>query len=300
MSMGRRGGLLAQRHLTIVGLGLMGGSLALALRGKCAGITAVDSNSQALAAGLERGAVNHATESLAEGVAYADLLVLATPVSVIMDLLAKLPQLTPRSEVTLSVMDIGSTKAEITAKMSTLPEEYNCIGGHPMCGKETSGIAHANANLYQNAKFVLTSLANTSLATLDLSQELVLAAGAQPLHMEAYRHDRMVALTSHLPYLLACSLVATVEEHGKEDSGIWDLAATGFRDTARVAASDVPMLIDILNTNKDAVRAALGQQRRALELLDAALDGDEAILNAALGAIRTAYRSHFPPASAER
>ena len=297
--MSKRGHPLAEHHVTIVGLGLMGGSLALALRGKCEGITAVDSNSQAIADGLKRGVIDHGTESLTEGVARADLLVLATPVSDIINLLAQLTQCKTRSEIALSVMDLGSTKAEITAKMATLPSEYNCIGGHPMCGKESSGIAHANAELYQNTTFVLTSLENTSLETLNLSQELVIAVGAQPLHMEADRHDRMVALTSHLPYLLACSLVAAVEEYGKADPVIWDLVSTGFRDTTRVSASNVTMLIDILRTNKASVRAALRQQHRALELLEAALDGDEPILLDTLASIRRNYRSHFPQASTE-
>ncbi len=290
---------LAQRHITIVGLGLMGGSLALALRGKCAGITAVECDAGARHSGLQRGVVNHATESLAEGVERAELLVLATPVRVILELLAQLRQLQPRRQTTLPVLDLGSTKAEITAAMATLPERFDCIGGHPMCGKETGGLAHADAALYRRAAFVLTPSTETSAETLALAREVALAAGARPLQMEPTRHDRLVALTSHLPYLLACSLVAAVEQRGNDDPGVWDLVSTGFRDTTRVAASDVRMLSDILHTNKDAVREALWQQRHALEALEAALDGDAASLQAALSPIRAARQRHFPPAPAE-
>ncbi len=297
--MNKTGSPLARRQITIVGLGLMGGSLALALRDKCAGISAVDSDAQTRADGLKRSTVDHVTESLAEGVARADLLVLATPVCTILELLGQLPQLPERSEETLPVLDLGSTKTEITIAMAALPDRYNCIGGHPMCGKETGGLTHADAALYRQATFVLTPLSETSTATLELARELVIAVGARPLQMEAARHDRLVALTSHIPYLLACSLVDAVEQHGKNDPGVRDLLSSGFRDTTRVVASDVRMLTDILHTNREAVRAALGQQRRALEGLEAALDGDAATLHATLGAIHAARGRYFPPAPAE-
>jgi prephenate dehydrogenase len=297
--MSKTGLPLAQRHITIVGFGLMGGSLALALRHKCAGITAVEIDDQARRTGLQRGAIDHATETLSEGVKRADLLVLATPVYVIIKLLAQLSQLPPYSEKTLSVVDLGSTKVEITAAMAALPGQYNCIGGHPMCGKESSGLAYADGEIYRHAAFVLTPLAKTSMATLELTRELILAVGARPLQMEASRHDRLVALTSHLPYLLACSLVATVEQHGNDDPGVRDLLSTGFRDTTRVAASNVDMLSDILRSNRQSVRAALGRHRRALLALEAALDGDAATLQAALHAIRSARLNHFPSTRAE-
>ncbi len=297
--MNTSGSPLAQRRITIVGLGLMGGSLALALRGKCAGITAVECDTGARHSGLQRGVVDHATDSLAEGVERADLLVLATPVRVILEQLAQLRQLQPNTHAALPVLDLGSTKAKITAAMAALPERFDCIGGHPMCGKETGGLAHADAGLYRQAAFVVTPLPQTSTETLALAEELALATGAQPLQMQPERHDRLVALTSHLPYLLACSLVAAVEQRGNDDPGVWDLVSTGFRDTTRVAASDVRMLSDILHTNREAVREALGQQHRTLESLEAALDGDVNSLQAALSAIRAARRRHFPPSPAE-
>ena len=290
---------LAQSQITIVGLGLMGGSLAMALRHKCAGITAVEIDDQARRTGLQRGAIDYATETLAEGVYRADLLVLATPVYVIIEMLAQLSRLPQHSEQTLPVVDLGSTKVEITAAMASLPSQYNCIGGHPMCGKESSGLAYADGEIYRQATFVLTPLAKTSTATLELTRELILAVGARPLQMEASRHDRLVALTSHLPYLLACSLVATVEQHGKDDPGVRDLLSTGFRDTTRVAASNVDMLSDILRSNRQSVRAALGLQRRALLALEAALDGDETTLQAALHTLRSARLNHFPSTRAK-
>jgi len=295
--MGTTGSPLAHLQLTIVGLGLMGGSLARALHGKCAGISAVDSDAQIRHEGLQRGVVDYATESLADGVARADILVLATPVRVILELLAQLPQLPPRSEGALPVLDLGSTKAAITTAMAALPDRFNGIGGHPMCGKETGGLAHADAALYQQAIFVLTPLPDTTPATLAVAREIVSAVGALPLQMKAARHDRMVALTSHLPYLLACSLVAAVDECGNDDPGVWDLVSTGFRDTTRVAASDVRMLSDILYTNREAVKAALGQQRASLAALEAALDGDALTLQSTLSAIRAARGRHFPTAA---
>ena len=289
--------LLSDSHITIVGLGLMGGSLAMALQGKCAGIAAVEIDSRTRRMGLERGLVQHVTESLVDGLKYADILILATPVRTILETLMELKELSEDLDNAVLVLDLGSTKTEITSAMKLLPNNLIGIGGHPMCGKETGGLKYADASLYQNAVFVLTPTNNPGNNMLDLARQIISAVGSIPIEMDAERHDKLAALTSHLPYLLACSLVSAVNSEGDVDPIIWEMVSSGFKDTTRVASSDVQMLVDIIATNKDGIRNALHQQRIAMDKLEIALDEDLQSLQALLSDIRSIRNHHFsvPP-----
>ncbi|MBS60113.1 MAG: hypothetical protein CL606_02205 [Anaerolineaceae bacterium] len=286
--------LLSDSHITIVGLGLMGGSLAMALQGKCAGITAVEIDSQTRHMALERELVDNVTESLEDGLKYADILVLATPVRVILETLMKLIKLSKHIEKTVLVLDLGSTKTDITSAMRLLPNNFAAIGGHPMCGKETGGLEYADASLYKNAVFVLTTTNNSDKIMHPLAKQIISAIGSIPIEMDAERHDQLVALTSHLPYLLACSLVSAVKSEGDIDPMIWKMVSSGFKDTTRLASSDVQMLIDIIATNKEAIIRALNQQRIAIDELEIALDEDLQSLQTSLNSIQTVRNYHFP------
>ena len=291
--------LLLDSHITIVGLGLMGGSLALALKDKCSGITAVEVDAHARHIGLERGLVNHVTKNLEDGLKHADILVLATPVRAILETLEKLNRLSYHTNRTLLVLDLGSTKAEVASAMALLPKTFSGIGGHPMCGKETSGLEYADASLYKDAVFVLTPQSNTDKKILGLARQIISAIGSIPIEMDAEKHDRLAALTSHLPYLLACSLVLTVSSEGDVDPIVWKMVSSGFKDTTRVASSDVQMLIDILKTNKASIKNALGEQRIAMDKLEIALDGDLESLQDYLSSIQDIRNHHFPVAPSD-
>ena len=291
--------LLLESHITIVGLGLMGGSLALALKDKCSGITAVEVDAHARHIGLERGLVNHVTKNLEDGLKHADILVLATPVRATLETLEKLNRLSYHTNRTLLVLDLGSTKAEVASAMALLPKTFSGIGGHPMCGKETSGLEYADASLYKDAVFVLTPQSNTDKKILGLARQIISAIGSIPIEMDAEKHDRLAALTSHLPYLLACSLVLTVSSEGDVDPIVWKMVSSGFKDTTRVASSDVQMLIDILKTNKASIKNALGEQRIAMDKLEIALDGDLESLQDYLSSIQDIRNHHFPVAPSD-
>jgi len=243
---------LKDTRVVIVGLGLMGGSLAGALKRRvaCREVRGVARRAETIEEAMRRVFIQAGACDLAEGVGQADLIVLATPVRAILELVPRVGALAPAGCL---LMDLGSTKARIVEAMEALPPHLQAVGGHPMCGKETSGVVAAEADLYEGATFVLTPLQRTRSEALALAQELVEAVGARPLLMDAERHDRLVATVSHLPYLLSVSLVATAEEMAAEDELIWELAASGFRDTSRLAASDVTMMLDILLTNRQAV-----------------------------------------------
>ena len=272
---------LNESTIAIVGLGLMGGSLALALRAQnaCQKIIGVTRNPRARADALARGTVDAASADLSL-VAEADVVVLATPVRAILDQLPPVGQLAREGAI---VMDLGSTKRAIVQAMAALPPHIEPIGAHPMCGKETGGFDSADAGLYRNAVFVLTLLERTSPQTLALAESLAQAIGARPIVLDAERHDRIVAAISHLPFALAASLMTLADEMARADDLIYTLAASGFRDASRLAASDTTMILDILMTNRENVASMLRACSSHLsELADLIGTADEPALRARL------------------
>lgn len=273
---------LSDCSVTVIGLGLMGASLCIDLkqRNLCREVRGVTRSISTILRSFQEDAVDLATTDLSSGVAGADIVILATPVRAVLSILERLgPVLWPGTVV----MDMGSTKADICAAMERLPPRVQPIGGHPMTGKETAGYASAESGLYEGAPWVLTPVTRTTSETVALATELVTATGAFPILLEPVRHDRLVAAISHLPFLLASALVHTVIENGATDAAVWDLAAGGFRDTSRVAASDTQMFLDILMTNRGAALAqldALGAHLQELRRLLA--DGDEESLRVKL------------------
>ena len=227
------------------------------------------------------GAVDLATNDLRTGVLGADLLVLATPVRTIVSMLEMIgPHLWPGTVI----VDMGSTKTDICAAMERMPDGLQPIGGHPMTGKETAGYQAAEAGLYRGAPWVLTPMARTSEDAIELANELVMKVGAHPIFLAPERHDRLVASISHLPYLIANALVLSVAEQGEIDPLVWELAAGGFRDTSRVAASDTRMFMDILMTNREAVLDQLQTFGSRIDELRSALESqDEVTLAHILG-----------------
>lgn len=257
------------RHLAVVGLGLMGGSLALALRKRAETITGIEPNAESRHYALKNGIVDHATDDLRAGVAEADTVILAAPVRLIQTMVEQRIGSYLRSNTLL--IDIGSTKRDICEALGKLPVGIHAIGGHPMTGKENSGIQVAEANLYKGRPFVLCPTRRTTPATRIRALSLVEALEAVPFEMDAQRHDHLVAAISHIPYILSAALVATVAKEGEMDPTVWELAAGGFRDMSRLAGQDVQMMGDILSTNTQAVATLLALFRVQLAMLEAML-----------------------------
>jgi prephenate dehydrogenase len=207
--------------------------------------------------------------------------VLAAPVRAILAQLALLAR-RPAPARPPIVLDLGSTKTAIAAAMRQLPAGYAPLGGHPMCGKEVSGLGHAEADLFRDKVFILTPLERTPRWALSRVRELVHAIGARPIELTPERHDELAAAASHLPYLAATLLVRAAE--GLGDDQVWEMAASGFRDTSRLAASDVTMMTDILLTNRRAIARALERYQAELSNLLVMLEsGDAETLAAFLG-----------------
>lgn len=260
-------------HLAIVGLGLMGGGIAMAMRPRCETITGMDLNQDSRQYALEHNIVDRVTDDLKEAVNEADTVILAAPVRVITEILRMRIGSYLRSNTLL--IDIGSTKYDICEAMGRLPVGIGAIGGHPMAGKENNGIQAADPNIYQGRPFVLCRTRRTTPATRDRALLFVEALGAEVIEMDAERHDRIVAGISHLPYILSASMVATVAREAQSDDAFWQLASGGFRDMSRLAASDIKMMGDILSTNTRAVATLLAMFRVQLAQLETMLISGE-------------------------
>jgi prephenate dehydrogenase len=276
----------------------MGASLAGALRNKCRRVVGVARRAESVEIALARGFVDSGTTDVAEGVREADVVILATPVRIILRQLREIVRMdsirTLLPEGCL-LMDLGSTKGRIAAEMAQLPDHVQPLGGHPMCGKEKSGIEVADPALYKGCTFILSPLERTSEEALALGRALAEAVGANPLILEPGRQDFLVATVSHLPYLLACALVATADATTSQDPAAWEVVATGFRSTSRLAGSDVTMMTDILLTNRDEVLKALDTYQDHLrEMIRLVEDGDEERMREVLGAIRETRREMYP------
>lgn len=254
----------------------MGGSLGLALRGRVAQIIGIARRPASIQQALELGAIDRGYSSLAEGLVAADVVVLATPISVIMRQIREIGQAAAGGGVKpgLLVLDLGSTKSLVCQALSALPDGVEPVGGHPMCGKESSGLDVAEGNLYREAAFVLCPLPRTGRAAIALAEALVLAAGACPIYLDPELHDRLASTISHVPYIVSTALFASAVEASTEDDTLWQLAASGFRSSTRVAGSDDKMMTDILLTNRAAVLAQIDRVLQELTGLRRLIAGE--------------------------
>jgi len=273
---------LQNSKIAIIGLGLMGGSLALALKGKCAALYGIDSDHATLELALHKKIVDFADAELATFPPQADLIILATPVPSIIGLIQKLPALTNRPCI---VLDLGSTKSKIMSAMDALPTHFDVLGGHPICGKEKLGIQNAEASLYQNAPFVITPLERTTLRARTIVQHMISMIGARLIEMNAADHDRALAFTSHLPFLISSALALSVPQENAR------LIGSGFRSTARLAATPGSMMLGVLQSNRENILNALHHYQHELSILESALmSNNESALASALSFAQSRYQ----------
>ncbi|MCA1959403.1 MAG: prephenate dehydrogenase/arogenate dehydrogenase family protein [Desulfomonile sp.] len=265
---------LAEAVVTIVGMGLMGGSLGMALvKGHACkevrALTRRPSNAEEI---VKAKAAHKAGTNPELLLSDADLVVFAAPVRTIQRQIWALHAFMKPGAV---VTEMGSTKGGIVGAFDRLPAEISAVGGHPMCGKEVSGLAAADPDLFQNKVWALTPSAKSTAAAFRLVEEMVLAVGAIPMSMSPDRHDRAVACISHLVYLMATVLVAVAEDTANDLPEVWQLAASGFRDSTRVAAGNIVMMMDILATNRENVLEMLGKARRQMTVLSRLLEEED-------------------------
>ena len=274
---------LAESKVAIIGLGLMGGSLALGLRGKCAALYGIDPHQPTLELAISQHIVDYADSDPAKLPPEVDLVILAAPVPSIIALIYQLPFTISHPCI---VMDLGSTKKQIVDAMSCLPERFDPIGGHPICGKEKLSLANAERTLYYAAPFLLTPLERTSPRALSAANQIIDALGAKASILDATEHDRILASTSHLPFLLASALALATPT---------DVAAfigTGFKSTSRVAGTPSSMMLGVLQSNRENVLNALhGLQQQLAEVESALASEDFTQLETLLNQSRSSYQT---------
>jgi prephenate dehydrogenase len=254
--------ILSNSRIAIIGLGLMGGSLALALKGKCAAVYGIDSNQSTLELARREHIVDRVDNDPARLLPDANTVILAVPVPAIMALLEQLPSIMPNPCI---VLDVGSTKKQITEAMSHLPERFSPIGGHPICGKEKLTLANADASLYQAAPFILTPLEGTSPRALAAAHQIIEAIGATAVILDAEEHDHALAFTSHLPFLLSSALVHATPDDATRFIG------PGFRSVSRLAGTSSSVMLGVLQSNRENVIEAVTSFRTALDEFETAL-----------------------------
>lgn len=287
-------------RLAVIGLGLIGGSFAKGIResGVCREVVGCDANAATRELALPLGVVDSITDSVAEAVRGADVILLAVPVLAMEKVLAELAALELGEAV---LTDVGSTKGAVVKAVEqafgTLPARF--VPGHPIAGSEKSGIEAASAGLFGRHKVILTPLEATSAEALDTVTALWQTLGADVEHMPLADHDEVLAATSHLPHLLAFSLVDTLAGRS-ENLDIFRYAAGGFRDFTRIAASDPVMWRDIFLANHDAVLRSLDAFTQDLDRLRSAIASRDA--NTLLGVFTRAKaaREHFSTILARR
>lgn len=244
-------------RLCIIGLGLMGGSLAAALKaqGKVGSVIATGRRQASLAKGLELGVIDDYTLDLADAVQGADMVVIATPTLVAESVLR---DLAPLWNDVMVVTDVASVKGNIQRAAESIFGEVpsNLVLGHPIAGSEQSGVEAAKADLFQDHRVILTPLATTRPSAVTAVEQMWQASGADVVCMSVAEHDAVLASTSHLPHVLAYTLVDALAKDGRA-AEIFRFAAGGFRDFTRIASSDPKMWHDIVLANADAVLAGI-------------------------------------------
>jgi len=274
-------------RLTIAGVGLVGGSLAAAVRaaglaGEVVGFGRTEAN---LRLAEERGLADRVTRDPAAAVAGADAIVLAAPVGTCAALAAAFR---PHARAGALLTDVGSVKQILVAELEAAWAGVGpVVGAHPIAGSEASGAGAARADLFRGRRCILTPTPATDRAALARVRALWEGVGARVEEMPPAVHDELLARVSHLPHLLAYALVAAVGEQTIAGRRALDYAGTGFRDTTRVAASPAELWCDIALANTPALGAALGEFRAALDRLERLVGArDAAGLAAALAAAR--------------
>ena len=240
------------RRIAVVGVGLIGGSVAFAARRVVpnAAVVGIDRDDVVTAA-RQLGAISVASTSL-DAVAGADLVVLAAPVRENLHVLEKLPDLIAGAAL---VTDTGSTKRAMVEAARALPDRLQFVGGHPLAGAARGGIEASRPDLFERRPWVLTPDLSTSRATVDRLAKFIRTLGASPFELDPDTHDHVLAYTSHLPQLTASALMHVVGEAVGE-SGL-QLSGGGLADTTRVAASPARIWSDICATNADQILPAL-------------------------------------------
>ena len=275
----------------IIGAGLIGGSIGMAARAT-PGVEVIvfDRNPDVAARAVARGAADLVGESIRDLASDADLIVVATPVGAVVEVAREAGAAAKPGAI---LTDVGSTKARVVLEVQgSLPDRVHFIGGHPMAGSEDDGIDAADAALFHGAWWVLTPVEGSDPTAYGTLQRFITTLGARLIALTPSAHDELMAFVSHVPQLTATALMNVVAERGSSHDAVLALAAGGFRDVTRIAASNPEIWLDICQENAEAIAGALTKLTdHLLELRDLVARGAREDLQRELLSARTARRS---------
>lgn len=262
--------------VTIIGVGLIGGSLAKVLKGKglAKEITGTGRGRKTLELALSIGVIDRVSEGLSQSVVDADLVVLASPVGAFEHTVAVIG---PGLKKGAILTDVGSVKGALVKRIEAgLPSGVHYVPGHPIAGKEKHGVAEASGTLFRGAKCILTPTAKTDPQALEAVKALWSAAGTKVVLMDADAHDHIFASVSHLPHAAAFAMVNTVAEFSSGSENYISFSGAGFRDFTRIAASSPEMWRDVCLLNGENIIEMIEQYQLALDSIKKAIEHRDA------------------------
>lgn len=244
---------------------MMGGSLAGALQGKVKRLKAMDPDPATRKLAQETGWAEVISDDPREILPGSDLVILAAPVSAILDLIPCLPEWHPGKAF---VLDLGSTKQKICQELAKLPHRFDIVGGHPICGKEKGGFEYADPAMFRGATFAFSSCGRLSKRAQKSAEWLADAVGASSFWIDPLEHDSLMSATSHLPFLLSTALVLNTPANSQPFQG------PGYKSTARLAKTPAEMILDVLFSNRKFVLQRLQEIQEVLAEMTDHLDND--------------------------
>ncbi|WP_018922251.1 prephenate dehydrogenase [Salsuginibacillus kocurii] len=283
------------KKVCVIGLGLIGGSISLAIQAEHeATVIGVDVDEQTLKLAKSLKVIHEGTKEVAEGVKEADLIVLSVPVTKTDQLLAQLAELPLKSGAIIT--DVGSTKTRIFQTAERLQElDVTFVGGHPMAGSHKTGVSAAREHLFENAYYILTPSPHTNPRQIIQLQNWLKGTKARFMEMTPDQHDRLAGVVSHFPHVVAAGLVHQVEEMEKDDPVVARLAAGGFRDITRIASASPEMWRDILLHNKESLLSIMDQWLDNMNSIRGFIQQEESEAIFDYFARAKTYRDGLPP-----
>ena len=271
-------------RIAIIGLGLIGGSLGLALKRTGKGdlrIVGIPRQEETLKKALEMGAVDEGTTDHIMGTADADIVFICTPLNLILPVINEIAAGLKKGAI---VTDVGSSKHEIVSQAEkSMPKGTYFVGGHPMAGKETVKLEAAEAELFKDKKWILTKTSKTSIRAIEQMEGIARSVGAIPQIMDPKTHDLVVAAISHMPLAVAAALANTIANEAEKEL-MGRVASSGFRDTTRIASGDPILGVDMFKTNQKAVLKMIKAFKQSLSSLEELIkEGNGEKLNEELG-----------------
>jgi len=260
--------------ITIVGLGLIGGSLAWALKEskQVKAVVGIDPDKETVKYALSKGIIDEGSSDISEGAQGAEIVVIATHVGIIPDTAKSIFESATEGAI---ITDVGSVKSSIVKRIeSDLPDNLNFIGGHPIAGTEHSGVKFADSNLFKGRRCILTPTQKTKTEVVNKVSKMWGAVGSQVYEMDPETHDHIFSIVSHLPHIIAFSLVNTVL-NAKDKNELIDFAGGGLKDYTRVAASSPEMWTEIFKANKDQLLEAISKFKGTLKEIEQAIENED-------------------------